>query len=73
MSAQQIENINKCTVTENIDNFLICEGRKFANNIDYDLDDKVDYKKIELLIALENIKNCDNDDILLIINKILKQ
>lgn len=73
MSAQQIENITSRKITEDIDKFLICEGRKFINNIDYDLDDHIDYKKIETLIAFENIRDCENDkDVLLIINKILK-
>ena len=55
-------------------NFLIKEGIVFNNIIDYDIKKCVDYDNIRLLIELEDIlcRRNNKDELLLIINKILK-
>jgi hypothetical protein len=73
MSAQSISKIDIQNTCEKIDDYLICEGNSFRNIIDYDLDFKVDYDKISQLLYLKEImtKGCDNEKVLLIINKLL--
>lgn len=72
MSAQSIIKMNTKDTCNKIDEYLICEGNSFRNIVDYDLDFKVDYDKITQLLYLKEIldKNC-NEEILLIINKLL--
>lgn len=71
MSAQSIAHISVKTITDKIDNYYICEGNYFRNIIDYDLDGKLDYKKLNLIINLKKMM-CNKEEILLIIDKILR-
>lgn len=74
MSAQTINRIDIQSTCDKIDEYLICEGNSFRNIVDYDLDFKVDYEKISLLLYLKEIllKDCDNKDILITINKLIR-
>ena len=74
MSAQSIIDVDVKYVCDKIDEYLICEGNGFRNIVNYDLDLKIDYDKLALLLYLKELllSNCDNDKVLLIINKILK-
>ena len=74
MSSQSIVEHNISDTKNNIDNFLIKEGIIFNNIIDYDIKKNVDYDNIRVLIELEDIlcRRSNKDELLLIINKILK-
>lgn len=74
MSAQSIIDVDVKYICNKIDDYLICEGNSFRNIVDYDLEFKVDYDKLALLLYLKEIllSNCDNDKVLLTINKLLK-
>lgn len=74
MSSQSIIEYNISDTKNNIDNFLIKEGIIFNNIIDYDIKKTVDYDNIRVLIELEDIlcRRSNKDELLLIINKILK-
>ena len=74
MSAQTINKIDIQNTCDKIDDYLICEGNSFRNIIDYDLKFKVDYDKISLLLYLKEIllKDCDNEDVLITINKLIR-
>lgn len=73
MSAQSINQIKISDTCDKIDSFLICEGNHFRNIVDYDIDVKLDYKKIKVINwlkeMLDRTKKCD--EVLLTINKIL--
>ena len=74
MSSQSIIEYNISDTKNNIDKFLIKEGIIFNNIIDYDIKKNVDYGNIKVLIELEDIlcRRSNKDELLLIINKILK-
>ena len=74
MSSQSIIEYNISDTKNNIDKFLIKEGIIFNNIIDYDIKKTVDYDNIRVLIELEDIlcRRSNKDELLLIINKILK-
>lgn len=74
MSSQSIIEYNISDTKNNIDKFLIKEGIIFNNIIDYDIKKNVDYDNIRALIELEDIlcRRSNKDELLLIINKILK-
>ncbi len=74
MSSQSIIEYNISDTKNNIDKFLIKEGIIFNNIIDYDIKKNVDYDNIRVLIELEDIlcRRSNKDELLLIINKILK-
>lgn len=74
MSSQSIIEYNISDTKNNIDKFLIKEGIIFNNIIDYDIKKNVDYYNIRALIELEDIlcRRSNKDELLLIINKILK-
>ena len=74
MSSQSIVEYSISDTKNNIHNFLIKEGIVFNNIIDYDIKKCVDYDNIRLLIELEDIlcRINNKDELLLIINKILK-
>lgn len=74
MSAQSIIDVDIKYICNKIDDYLICEGNSFRNIVDYDLDFKVDYDKLALLLYLKEMlsSDCDDDKILLTINKLLK-
>lgn len=74
MSSQSIIEYNISYTKNNIDKFLIKEGIIFNNIIDYDIKKNVDYDNIRVLIELEDIlcRRSNKDELLLIINKILK-
>ena len=74
MSSQSIIEYNISDTKNNIDKFLIKEGIIFNNIIDYDIKKCVDYDNIRLLIEMEDIlcRRNNKDELLLIINKILK-
>lgn len=71
MSAQSINLINIKDTCEKIDNYLIGEGNYFRNIIDFDINSKIDYNKLDLILYLKQMmdrnKNCQ--EILRIINK----
>ena len=74
MSSKSKIEYKKNDTKNNIHNFLIKEGIVFNNIIDYDIKKCVDYDNIRLLIELEDIlcRRNNKDELLLIINKILK-
>lgn len=73
MSAQSIIDINTNHVYKKIDDYLICEGKYFMNIIDYDLKGNIDYEKLDMILWLQRLsEKCDNKEILIIIDKILK-
>lgn len=74
MSAQQIKDITVDNIINELDNYLICEGKAFIKNYNFDLEIPIDYYKIDLLLKFKNIINCNNSKkISEIINKILKK
>lgn len=75
MSTQSIKEIDICNTYEEIDHFLICEGNYFRNIIDFDLDGKPDYDKINMILWLKDmLKRTDKcETVLLLIDKILRK
>lgn len=73
MSAQSINEIHICNTNDKIDDFLICEGNYFRNIVDYDLDGKPDYDKIDKILWLKEMLNRTDkcETVLLLIDKIL--
>ena len=71
MSTQSIKDINIKYICNKIDDFLICEGKYFINMINYDLKDKVNYNKIDIILWLKGlISKCENqEEVLLLIDK----
>lgn len=73
MSAQSIIDINTNHVYKKIDDYLICEGKYFMNMIEYDLKGSINYEKLDTVLWLQRLsEKCDNKEILIIIDKILK-
>ena len=74
MSSQSIEDFNINDTCNKIQDFLRCEGKLFSNIVDYDLNEKINYNKLNKLILFQDIldRNCRKEEILLIINKLLK-
>ena len=73
MSAQSIIDINTNHVCKKIDDYLISEGKYFMNMIEYDLKESINYEKLDTVLWLQRLsEKCDNKEILIIIDKILK-
>lgn len=74
MSAQQITRLDVNSILNDLDDFLIGEGRYFVNIVDYDLKGKIDYNKIDILLKLKKIPGYStNPEILEKINQILQK
>lgn len=74
MSAQQITRLDVNSILNDLDDFLIGEGRYFVNIVDYDLKGKIDYDKIDILLKLKKIPGYStNPEILEKINQILQK
>lgn len=73
MSTQSIIEFDKISTCNKIDDFLICEGNHFRNIIDYDINHKIDYEKLNKIIFLKELMERTNDceNVLKTINKIL--
>ena len=73
MSTQSINQIDKNSICEKVDNFLICEGNHFRNIIDYDINHNLDYFKINKIIILKEMmeRTSKCEEVLKIIDKIL--
>jgi hypothetical protein len=74
MSTQSITEINISKVSNELDDYLVCEGNSFRNIVNYDLDLKVDYDKIKILLYMEELlcRTKDCEKVILIMDKILK-
>lgn len=60
MSAQSI--INKTDgISCKVDSHLVCIGKRFLNIVDYDLDDKIDYKSLNKIVVFKKILEECND------------
>ena len=74
MSAQQITRLDVNSILNDLDDFLIGEGRYFVNIVDYDLKGKIDHNKIDILLKLKKIPGYStNPEILEKINQILQK
>lgn len=74
MSTQSIIEVNMSNVSNKLDDYLICEGNAFRNVVDYDLDMKVDYEKMKILLYMNDLlcRTKDCEKIMLIMDKTLK-
>ena len=73
MSAQSIVSINENYICKKIDDYLISEGKYFMNMIEYDLKGSINYEKLDTVLWLKKLsEKCDDKEILIIIDKILK-